>query len=125
MPYAVTTGEGHVTRLDDVPLEDLHAIAERHKLDSWFHLLATPLKHGAAAIDLFKYCCEQHGDKIPTPITPKVLAPAFEWVPDDLPDTFEDGLPKAEDGTSTSGSSGAPSDSTGPLTSPDDSPSET
>jgi hypothetical protein len=33
---------------------------------------------------------------------------AVEWVDDDLPDVFEDGLPKAEGGPSTTTSSGSP-----------------
>lgn len=46
-------------------------------------------------------------------------------VPDDLPTMYENGLPKAEDGPATTGSSGAPSSTTGRPTSPDDSESAT
>jgi large subunit ribosomal protein L30 len=55
------------------------------------------------------------------PITPKIVVAAFNWLDDDLPETFQGGLPKAEDDPGTPGSSGAPSDTTGPLPSPEDS----
>jgi hypothetical protein len=125
MPYAVTTPQGHVVRLDDVPLEDLHRIAVANDLESWSELLITPLRHGAAAIDLYRFCCEHTGDTPPEKLTPKLLVGAVKYEDEDLPDAWQGGLPKAEDGTSTSGSSGAPNDSTGPRTSSDDSPTET
>jgi len=40
---------------------------------------------------------------------------AVEWVDDDLPTVFEDGLPKAEGGPSTTTSSGSPAPPTGGL----------
>lgn len=114
MPFAVTTPAGHVVRLDDVPLSDLTKIAKDAGMDTWAELLTQPVRNGAAAEALYRHCCAIHEDTPPEPLTPKVLVPAFSWEPDDLPDTFQGGLPKAEDDQETSGSSGAPSDTTGP-----------
>lgn len=114
MPFAVTTPAGHVVRLDDVPLSDLTRIAKEAELDTWAALLTAPLRDGAAAEAVYRHCCTTAGDTPPDPITPKVVVAAFNWVEDDLPDTFQGGLPKAEAEQETSGSSGAPSDTTGP-----------
>jgi hypothetical protein len=46
----------------------------------------------------------------------KEAVACFEVVPDDLPEVFEDGIPKAGDDQGTTGSSGAPTDSDGPPT---------
>lgn len=114
MPFAVTTPAGHVVRLDDVPLSDLTNIAKEAGLDTWAKLLTEPLRDGAAAEAVYRYCCTTTGDTPPEKITPKLVVAAFNWVEDDLPDTFQGGLPKAEDDQATSGSSGVPSDTTGP-----------
>lgn len=114
MPFAVTTPAGHVVRLDDVPLSDLTKIAKDAGLDTWAVLLTAPLRDGAAAEAVYRWCCTSVKDTPPDPITPKVVVAAFNWVEDDLPDTFQGGLPKAEGEQETSGSSGVPSDTTGP-----------
>lgn len=46
----------------------------------------------------------------------KEAVACFEVVPDDLPNLYEDSIPKAEGDTETPGSSPAPSGSDGPLT---------
>jgi hypothetical protein len=114
MPFAVTTPGGHVVRLDDVPLSDLDRIAKDAGLDTWAELLTAPLRNGASAEALYRYCCDTAKDTPPDPITPNVVVAAFNWADDDLPETFQGGLPKAEDDPETSGSSGAPSDTAGP-----------
>lgn len=124
MPFAVTTPAGHVVRLDDVPVADLHKIAVDAGLDSWSELMFAPVRNGAAAEALFRHICESAGDKAPEPLTPKALLTAFEWVGDDLPDSYEGGLPKAEDEQTTDGSSGAPSGTSGPPPPPAASPFE-
>jgi hypothetical protein len=124
MPFAVTTPAGHVVRLDDVPLSDLQKIAVDTGLDTWAKILTEPLRNGASAEAVYRFCCEQEGDTPPDRITPKLIIAAFNWVEDDLPDTYQGGLPKAEDDPGTPGSSGAPSDTTGPPPSPEASPFE-
>ncbi len=124
MPFAVTTPAGHVVRLDDVPLSDLTNIAKEAGLDTWAKLLTEPLRDGAAAEAVYRYCCDTTGDTPPEKITPKLVVAAFNWVEDDLPDTFQGGLPKAGDDQATSGSSGAPSDTSGPPPLPAASPFE-
>jgi len=125
MPFAVTTPAGHVVRLDDVALADLHRIATDSGLDTWAKMLTEPIRNGAAAEALYRFCCESAGDTPPDKITPKVIIEAFEWLPDDLPDTYQGGIPKAEDDPAISGSSGVPSDTDGPPTSSGASPFET
>lgn len=124
MPFAVTTPGGHVVRLDDVPLADLHKIATDAGLDTWAKMMTEPLRNGAAAEAVYRHACTISDDTPPEKITAKVVIEAFEWVADDLPDTFEGGLPKAEDEQMTSGLSGAPSDTTGPPVSSEASPFE-
>ena len=53
------------------------------------------------------------------------LARIYEAPDDTLPTMYENGLPKAGDDPATTGSSGAPSSTTGRPTSPDDSESAT
>lgn len=115
MPFAVTTPAGHVVRLDDVPLSDLQKIVEEAGLDSWVLLVTEPARNATAVEALYRYCCEISGDKPPERITAKVIGEAVSFVTDDLPDTYRGGLPLAGDEPATSGSSGAPSDTTGPL----------
>jgi hypothetical protein len=110
--------------MDDVPLSDLHKIATDAGLDTWAKLLTEPLRQGAAAEAVYRFCCELEGDTPPEKITPKVVVAAFNWVEDDLPDTYSGGLPLEEGAPVTSGSSGAPSVSTGPPASPEASPFE-
>jgi hypothetical protein len=120
MPFAVTTPAGHVVRLDDVPLSDLDRIAKDAGLDTWAALLTAPLRDGAAAEAVYRFCCASVEDKPADPITPKIVVAAFNWLDDDLPETFQGGLPKAEDDPATSGSSGVPNGSTGPPPYPGD-----
>jgi len=47
-------------------------------------------------------------ERILADFTVKSAMAAVEWVDDDLPTVFEDGLPKAEGGPSTTTSSGSP-----------------
>ena len=124
MPFAVTTPAGHVVRLDDVPLSDLHKIAQDTGMDTWAKILTEPLRNGASAEAVYRFCCELEGDTPPDKITPKLIVAAFNWEPDDLPDTYQGGLPKAEDDPGTPGSSGVPSDTTGPPRSQEASPFE-
>jgi hypothetical protein len=65
MPFAVTTPAGHVVRLDDVPLSDLTNIAKEAELDTWAKLLTEPLRDGAAAEAVYRYCCDTTGDTPP------------------------------------------------------------
>jgi hypothetical protein len=114
MPFAVTTPKGHVVRLDDVPLDTLGQIAEDAGLGSWAEMLVAPIKNHKAAAALFKLACETTGDDCPDPLTPKALIPAFNWVDDDLPTSFQGGSPLQEGDPKTSGSSSELSDSDGP-----------
>jgi len=120
MPFAVTTPGGHVVRMDDVPLEDLGRIADEAGMESWSELMFGPLRNWKAALGVYRYACEAGGESVPDRPTVKAITEAFEFVKDDLPDSFQGGVPKAEDDPTTSGSPGVPSDSGGPPKSSDD-----
>jgi hypothetical protein len=124
MPFAVTTPEGNVVRLDDVPLEDLGKIADEAGMESWSDVMFGPLRNWKAALGIYRYCFDLHKETAPEKPTVADIQAAFEWVRDDLPDSFEGGVPKAEDDPMTPGSPGVPSDSDGPLPSPEASPFE-
>lgn len=120
MPFAVTTPGGHVVRLDDVPLEDLGRIADEAGLESWSELMYGPLRNWKAALGVYRYACDQGGESPPDRPTVAQMTKAFEFVSDDLPDSFQGGVPKAEGEPETQTSPSSPSDSDGPPTSSDD-----
>lgn len=100
--WGITTPSGQV-RLDDIPIEVLEGIAKANGGDSWHDLAAAPGANAAAAVALLAHCYTLTGDE-PLPsekVTPRLLLSALEIVPDDLPDTFEGGIPKAEPGDPT------------------------
>ena len=117
MEFAVNTPGGQV-RLTDLPLEVLDRL-ETETGRRWTDLILSPAYTAKSAMKVYAAACDYSGST-PEPLTPRRLIEAdgkgsiFEMVEDDLPTVFEDGIPKAGDGTSTSGSSGAPSDSGGP-----------
>lgn len=116
MPFAVNTPGGQV-QLMDLPLEVLDKLEEETGR-RWSQLLVAPGWNAKSVMALYNAACAHIGCE-PEPLTPRKVvdgAGLFEEVPDDLPTVYEDGLPKAEGGTSTSGSSGAPDGSDGPPT---------
>ena len=52
-------------------------------------------------------------------LTVRMLTDVFVQVPDDMPEIYEGPIPKGEDDPQTAGSSGAPSDSSGPQNKPE------
>lgn len=125
MPFVVNTPEGQVS-LMDLPLEALDRI-ESATDQRWIEIIIAPASSAKVALAVYAEACA-HVDAKPEQLTPARLvgdSPIFEMVDDDLPDAFEGGIPKSEDGRETTGSSGAPKSSTGRPTSPDDSRSAT
>ena len=109
--WACNTPEGQV-RLADLTLESL-ANLEKSCGTEWWRIVARPRSSAANAVHIYAACCELAGCE-PNTLTARDLITVFETVPEDLPDMYEGGIPKAEGEASTSGSPGAPSGSSGP-----------
>lgn len=109
--WAVVTPEGQV-RLGDLTLDSLVLIEEQTG-EEWWRVLAHPFRSAKTAKFVYAAACAEKGCE-PATLTVKSLSDVFVQVPDDLPDMYEGGIPKAADEPSTSGSPGAPSDSAGP-----------
>lgn len=117
MPIKVTfAGETWLT--EDLTLDEFGKI-EDDLGATWVRF--NPLlssKHAKAALVAFltRSIGEEAASKKIGALSLKEAVACFEVVPDDLPDMYEDGVPKAEGATETGGSSPAPPDSDGPLT---------
>lgn len=111
--------------MEDLPLELLSQI-EREADVRWPVVLVAPASTALSALTVYKVACQHLGCE-PEALTARTILEGgiFVEVEDDLPTMFEDGIPKAEDGTTTAGSSGASPDGDGPPTSPDAKPSVT
>lgn len=98
MPFAVKVGDVLV-RLDDVPGHHLDEIGARHDV-KWFDILNAPASTVALGLDVIRLGYTIAGKPVPETIadwTPKQILGAIEIVKDDLPASFEDGLPKEAD----------------------------
>lgn len=119
MPWAVNTPKGQV-QLVDLPFSVLDAV-EGETDRTWAQMLSYPAVTSKSVMALYRAACEHVGAE-PEELTPRVVLDAcdgagiFVEVPDDMPTTYKDGLPKAEGEPRTSGSSGQPSGSGGPQT---------
>jgi len=91
---------GRLVRLEtDLPFETLVKVADDHGLN-WLFLVSTPeMGTGKALIPLYKACCEVAGVDLPEKITARSILNALQDVPDDLPEYYEDGNPKADEST--------------------------
>lgn len=114
--WAVETSKGQV-RVSDLTLD---ALIELEDLcgEEWWRIIAHPLRTAKAAKYVYAAACAQTGAE-PETLTPRKFEEVFVQVPEDLPDSYQDGLPLPEGAASTSGSSGAPPVSTGPQTKSD------
>lgn len=104
MPQAIRTKGGVLVRLDDVPGRQLEEIAKRHEGVGWFDVLRTPFREFAVALDVVRLAYEIAGEEPPADLDDWTATKAFEaleLVPDDLPSSFEDGLPKEAAETET------------------------
>jgi hypothetical protein len=97
MPQAIRTKGGVLVRLDDVPGLRLDEIAKRHEGIGWFDVLRTPFRDFAVALDVVRLAYELAGEEPPDDLdnwNSKQAFESLELVGDDLPSSFEDGLPK-------------------------------
>lgn len=110
--WAVTTPKGQV-RLGDLSLEVV--VQLESDLDTeWWQIAAHPFRQARMASYVYTAACEHIGCP-PAALKMRDLLDVFNTVDEDLPDVFENGIPKAEPVAEplTPGSSGAPNDSTG------------
>jgi hypothetical protein len=114
--WAVVTPEGQV-RLGDLTLDSLVLIEEQTG-EEWWRVLAHPFRSAKTAKFVYAAACAEKGCE-PDKLSVRSLSEVFVQVPDDLPDMYEGGIPKAEDEAPTSGSPGALSASDGPQTKSD------
>jgi hypothetical protein len=109
-----------VVNVDDLPLEVWHDIATAADT-GWWNVNAAPAIYPLGAIALLAACAKHVGEEPPPSgyLTAGNILNVFEKIPDDLPGSFEDGIPKAEAGPGTTSSSGVSESSAGPQTSSD------
>ena len=93
---------GRLVRLEtDLPFETIVKIAEEHGLNFMFMLSTPELGTGSALMPLFKACCDVAGVEVPAKVTARTILEALETVPEDLPEEYEDNIPK--EGAPTTG----------------------
>ena len=91
---AVKVG-GRELRLEtDFSLEEITTITQRHGLNILFFLSNPELGTGAGLADLYTLACQKAGVPVPDPITYRTISDSFIDVDDDLPEFYEDGVPK-------------------------------
>lgn len=117
MPIRVSFA-GDSWLVDDLTLDEFGLIEEELGA-TWVRF--NPLmssKHARAALVAFvgRSVGSDEAAKKVGALSLKEAVACFEVVTDDLPEMYEDGIPKAEGATATDGSSPAPPDSDGPLT---------
>lgn len=117
MPIKVSFA-GDSWLVDDLTLDEFGRIEEEVGA-TWvgFNPLISS-KHARAALTAFvgRTVGMDEAVKKVGALSIKEAVACFEIVPDDLPQIYENGLPKAEGGTGTDGLSPVPPDSDGPLT---------
>lgn len=109
MPFQITVGEEKF-RTDDLLLDEAIAI-EKETGHSWVEI--NPLRSAQDCRAILKTLWARQvgpveAEKRVAVLTLRDVLACVTWVKDDLPDIYEDGHPKAGDGTETAGSSPAP-----------------
>lgn len=117
MTYAVLTPDGEQVPLLDLPLTVLEEI-EQQSGQTWIYVQTQPAATIKSALAVYRGVCKWKGIE-PDPdltaddlLSQRIIKP----IESDLPDYYEEGLPKAEGDPPTSGSSGEQSSSDGHQT---------
>ena len=110
--WAVNTPDNKQVRLSDFTLDELVQL-ESDCDEEWWALLSHPFKSAKNAKYIYAAACTKQAVE-PAVLTVRMLTDVFVQVPDNMPDIYEGSIPKEEDAQQTAGSSGVPSDSTGP-----------
>lgn len=117
MPFQVSFGD-RTWRTDDLTLDEAIGI-EKAVGRSWMQINPFQSAQDCKAIIVAFLTREMDGPAAEAKVGALSLREVLESVDlvrDDLPDLYQDGLPKAEGGPSTTGSSGEPDGSDGPPT---------
>jgi hypothetical protein len=117
MPFQVTFGD-QSWRTDDLTLDEAIGI-EKITNHSWMQINPFVSAEDCKAIMVAFLSREMDPSAAETKVGSLSLREALnsvEIVKDDLPDLYQDGIPKAGAGPSTAGSSGEPDGSDGPPT---------
>jgi hypothetical protein len=115
--WAVNTPNNKQVRLSDFTLDELVQL-ESDCDEEWWALLSHPFKSAKNAKYIYAAACAHQGVE-PAVLTVRMLTDVFVQVPDDMPEIYEGPIPKGEDDPQTAGSSGVPSDSSGPQNKPE------
>lgn len=95
--FKVEVPGGATVKLADLPIGVIGDAARAGDL-GWVDVYQAPLRDDRAAEALYRACCQHAQVDPPETLTPTVLIEAFTLdVKDDLPTSFEDGLPKEGD----------------------------
>jgi hypothetical protein len=117
MPFQVSVGDRH-WRTDDLTLDEAIGI-EKATGRSWMQINPFQSAQDCKAVMVAFLTREMDvgaaEGKVGSLSLREVLD-SVELIKDDLPTQYVDGIPKAEDGPSTTGSSGEPNGSDGPPT---------
>lgn len=114
MPYLFTVGEKQY-RTDDLLLDEAIAI-EKLTGRSWVEI--NPLRSAQDCRAILKAFWardvgEDEAEKKVVALTVRAVLDHVQWVTDDLPEVYEDGIPKAAAGSATDGLSPVPVNSAG------------
>jgi hypothetical protein len=117
MPFQVTFG-GRSWRTDDLTLDEAIAI-EKVSGRSWMQINPFVSAEDCKAVMVAFLAREMDSSAAEAKVgalSLREVLDSVDLVKDDLPEVYQDGLPKAGGGPSTTGSSGEPAGSDGPLT---------
>lgn len=81
----------HTVRLEDIPARQLTELETMLSV-TWLDLVVRPLADSRGAIAMYEKCCFLSGVQ-PRELTVRELVDVYELVPDDLPETYTEGLP--------------------------------
>lgn len=102
MPVLVHLPDGAVVNADDLPFEMWDDIAAKAGVP-WYNVAAAPAINPAGAVALLAACCRHVGQEPPPSgwLTAGNVLKVFQQAEEDLPGSYQDGLPKPEDDPAT------------------------
>lgn len=93
MPYTVTTPDGTKFVTNQLDFGIIVDVAKRCET-TWAHVTELPVAgDGSVMLALFEKCCELAGIDVPAGLTAADMEQAFDPAPDDLPQSYADGVP--------------------------------
>lgn len=124
MAFVCHLPDGAVVNVDDLPFEEWDVIATKAGAP-WYEVYGAPVANPAGAVALVAACARYVGQEPPSAgwLTAGNVLKVFQRVDEDLPGSYEDGIPKPGGDQGTTTSSGSPTDTAGPLPSSEVNPS--